>query len=253
MRPLRSLLAGGLMAAGLLAAPAMAQEATYSHKEWSFDGLFGSYDLAAAQRGFKVYKEVCSNCHAMHLLHYRDLEGIGFNDEQIKAIAASVTVPQGLDDQGAPKEGPGTPASGFRSPFPNEVAARAANNGALPPDLSLIANAREGGADYLHSLLTGYTEAPASFKMMGGMNYNKAFPGHQIAMPQPLTDGSVDYDDGTKNTLQQEARDVATFLTWAANPEMVERKQMGVRIVLFMLFMAFVTYGVKRKLWADAH
>ncbi len=253
MRTLRSLLVGGLMAAGLLAAPAMAQEAEYSHHEWSFEGLFGTYDLAAAQRGFQIYMNVCSNCHAMHLMHYRDLEGIGFSEEQVKAIAAGVTVPQGLDDSGSPKEGPATPANQFRSPFPNDLAARAANNGALPPDLSLIVNAREGGPDYIYSLLTGYMDAPASFKMQTGMMYNKAYPGHQIAMPQPLQDGTVDYTDGTKNVLTQEARDVVTFLSWASNPEMVERKQMGVRIILFLVFMTGITYSVKRKLWASAH
>ena len=189
----------------------------------------------------------------MRLLHYRDLAGIGFSPEQIKAIASNVTVPMGIDDQGAPKEGKGTPASKFRSPFPNDNAARSANGGALPPDLSLIVNAREGEYDYIFALLTGYTEAPAKFTMQDGMNYNKYFPGHQIAMPKPLSDGQVTFADGTSASVEQMSRDLVMFLTWAANPEMVERKQMGVRIVLFLILMTGLTYAVKRKIWADVH
>src|SRR5262249_25573811 len=156
----------------------------------------------------------------------------GLNEAEIKAVASGFTVPQGVDDQGQPKEGPATPASQFRSPFPNEKAARAANNGALPPDLSLIANAREEGPNYLHAILTAYAAPPASFTMQEGMSYNRMFPGHQIAMPKPLDDGKVTYTDGTPTTVDQMSRDVVTFLTWAANPEMVERKQMGARIIL---------------------
>ena len=175
MRMLRSLLAC-VFTTGLLAAPALAQDNPLAHQKWSFDRLFGTFDLAAAQRGFQIYSNVCSNCHSMQLMHYRDLSGIGLDSDQIKAIAAGVTVPQGLDDQGNPKDGPATPASQFKSPFPNEKAARAANNGALPPDLSLIVNAREGGPDYIYGVLTGFAEPPAGFKMQDGMYYNKAFP-----------------------------------------------------------------------------
>jgi ubiquinol-cytochrome c reductase cytochrome c1 subunit len=234
--------------------PACAQDApTAPAQRWSFDGPFGSFDLAAAQRGFQVYSEVCAVCHAMQYLHYRDLAGVGLNEEQIKAIAAAVTVPQGLNDQGEPKEGPGTPASQFRSPFPNDQANRAAHNGALPPDLSLIVNAREGHADYLYALLTSFADAPPGMQMQDGMNYNKFFPGHQIAMPPPLQDGRVTYADGTPATVEQMAHDVVTFLTWAANPEMVERKQIGWRWVLFFLIMTGLTYAVKRKVWSDVH
>jgi ubiquinol-cytochrome c reductase cytochrome c1 subunit len=252
MGKLRSLLAG-VFAAGLLAAPAFAQDSELPNEKWSFESLFGTFDLAAAQRGFQVYSNVCSNCHSMTLLHYRDLSGIGFDEEQIKAIAAAVTVPSGLDDQGNPKDGPATPASQFKSPFANDIAARAANNGALPPDLSLIVNAREGGPNYIYGILTGFAQPPAGFKMQDGMNYNKMFPGHQIAMPQPLQDGTVEYTDGTPNNLNQEAHDVVTFLAWAANPETVERKQIGVRVILFLVFMTGITYAVKRKVWSDVH
>ena len=253
MRALRQLLAAALLAA-VVASPAWAQdEPTPPPQHWSFDGPFGTYDLAAAQRGFQVYSEVCSACHSMQYLHYRDLSGIGLTDDQIKAIAAAVTVPQGTDDQGNPKDGPATPADQFRSPFPNEKAARAALNGALPPDLSLIVNAREGHADYVYAILTGFTDAPPGMQMQPGMYYNKYFPGHQIAMPPPLTDGRVTYADGTPASVEQEARDVVTFLAWAANPEMVQRKQIGWRVVLFLLLLTGLTYAVKRKVWSDVH
>jgi ubiquinol-cytochrome c reductase cytochrome c1 subunit len=244
----------GLIAACLSGAPVSAQDAPVPTPQfWSFKGIFGTPDLASAQRGFQVYSEVCANCHAMHQLHYRDLGGIGLNEAEIKAIASTFTVPQGLDDQGQPKDGPATPANQFRSPFPNEKASRAANNGAYPPDLSLIINAREYGPDYVYGVLTGYAEAPAGFTMQDGMNYNRIFPGHQIAMPQPLQDGRVTYSDGTPTTVDQMARDVVTFLTWAANPEMVERKAMGVRVVLFLVLLTGVTYVVKRQIWSDVH
>jgi ubiquinol-cytochrome c reductase cytochrome c1 subunit len=251
---LRHLLVVALLAAAATH-PALAQGEAPAPpaQHWSFQGPFGTFDLAAAQRGFQVYSEVCAVCHSMQYLHYRDLEGIGLTEAQVKAIAAAVTVPLGLDDQGNPKEGPGTPASQFKLPFPNDQANRAAHNGALPPDLSLIVNAREGHADYVYAILTGFADPPPDMKMQEGMNYNKYYPGHQIAMPPPLTDGRVTYADGTQATVDQMAHDVVTFLAWAANPEMVERKQIGWRWVLFFLVMTGLTYAVKRKVWADVH
>jgi ubiquinol-cytochrome c reductase cytochrome c1 subunit len=240
--------------AGVVAAPAWSQDAPEPPAQrWSFSGPFGSFDLAAAQRGFQVYSEVCSVCHSLEYLHYRDLTGIGLTADQIKAITAAITVPQGVDDEGNPKEGPATPASQFKSPYPNEQAARAAHNGALPPDLSLIVNAREGHANYVYGVLTGFADPPPDMQMQEGMNYNKYFPGHQIAMPQPLHDGQVTYADGTAATVDQMAHDVVTFLDWAANPDMVQRKQIGWRWVLFFLIMTGLTYAVKRKVWADVH
>jgi ubiquinol-cytochrome c reductase cytochrome c1 subunit len=240
MRVLRHLMVAALLAG---TAPALAQEApTPPAQRWSFDGPFGSFDLASAQRGFQVYSEVCSACHSLQYLHYRDLEGIGLTDDQIKGIAAAVTVPQGLNDQGEPKEGPGTPADRFKSPYPNEQANRAAHNGALPPDLSLIVN-----------ILTGYADPPPGMQMQDGMSYNRYYTGHQIGMPPPLQADRVTYADGTPATVEQMARDVVTFLDWAANPEMVQRKQMGWRWVLFFLIMTGLTYAVKRKVWADVH
>jgi ubiquinol-cytochrome c reductase cytochrome c1 subunit len=254
MRAPRSLL-GGLLAVlcatGPLAASAAEETITLPNERWSFESPLGSFDLASAQRGFQVYSQVCANCHSMKFLHYRDLSGIGFNAEQIKAIAAAVTVPLGLNDEGQPKEGPGLPSSQFRSPFPNDKAAAAANNGGIPPDLSLIVNAREGGPNYIYGVLTGYADPPAGFTVGEGLYYNKVFPGHQIKMPQPLQDGTVAYTDGTLDNVSQQARDVVTFLAWAANPEMVERKQMGVKWVLFLAVMTGLTYAVKRKVWSD--
>jgi ubiquinol-cytochrome c reductase cytochrome c1 subunit len=247
-------LLAALTFAGMSSTPVAAQDApTPPPQIWSFDGIFGTTDTASAQRGFQVYAEVCSNCHAMHQLHYRDLTGIGLTDAEIKAVASTFTVPQGTDDQGQPKEGPATPANQFRSPFPNEKASRAANNGAYPPDLSLIINARKDGPNYVYGVLTGYADAPAGFTMQDGMNYNRIFPGHQIAMPQPLQDGRVTYSDGTPTTVAQMARDVVTFLQWASNPEETERKAMGIRVVLFLALLTGVTYMVKRQIWSDIH
>jgi ubiquinol-cytochrome c reductase cytochrome c1 subunit len=255
MRNLTLRLAGAAIAALLLTggAKAMDQEDSLPHESWSFTQTLGTFDEAALQRGFQIYSQVCTNCHSMHLLHYRDLTGIGLNADQIKAVAAGFTVPQGIDDQGQPKDGPATAANQFRSPFPNDQAARAANNGAVPPDLSLIVNAREGGPNYVYGILTGYVEPPAGFKVTEGLYYNKQYPGHQIHMPQPLRDGTVTYTDGTGDSINQEAHDVVTFLAWAANPELVERKQMGVRVVLFLAFMTGLTYMVKKKVWSDVH
>jgi ubiquinol-cytochrome c reductase cytochrome c1 subunit len=258
MRAVNRLLAAaalGCAAIGVLAAPAArAQEAPEPPKQvWSFNGPFGAYDLASVQRGFAVYLNVCSNCHSMQLMHFRDLSGIGLNPDQIKAVAATQQVPLGLDDQGQEIIGPGTPASQFRSPFPNEKAARAALNGALPPDLSLIFNAREGHGDYIYALLTGYGDPPAGMTMQAGMNYNKYFPGHQIAMPKPLSDGQVTFADGSPDTVDAMARDVVNFLAWTANPEMTTRKQIGVRVVLFLVLMTCLTYAVKRQIWSDVH
>ena len=239
------------LAATLAATLALAQEAPPPPQhDWSWQGPFGTYNLADAQRGFQVYKEVCSTCHSMNNLHYRDLAGIGLSEGQIKAIAASVQVPDGVDSSGSPKDGPGTPASMFRAPFANEEAAKAALKVA-PPDLSNIINAREGGPDYVYAILNGFSNPPPGFKLAEGSNYNEYFPGHQIAMPQPLHGGDVTFADGAPNSIPAEAHDVVTFLAWAADPHMVQRKQIGWRVVLFLVVMTGLTYAVKRKVWAD--
>ena len=239
-----------------LAAPAFAQEAAtppLPHPGWSFSGIFGTFDRAALQRGFQIYSEVCSNCHSMNLLHYRDLAALGYSEDEIKAIAAQKQVTAGPNAQGEMFQRPAQPADSFVPPFPNDQANRAAHNGALPPDQSLIIKNRAGGVDYCYAILTGFANAPADFKLNDGMNYNTYFPGHQIAMPQPLSDNSVTYADGTPATLPQEAHDICTFLAWAAEPTMETRKATGAKVMLFLLVMAGVLYGAKRKIWADLH
>ena len=259
MRLTLPILAGAL-SAGLAAQVTVSQALAQGHEaveppkqSWSFNGPFGTYDRASAQRGFQVYKEVCGNCHSMKLMYYRNLAGIGLNEAQIKAIAASVQVPGGTDETGQAVERPGLPSDHFRSPFPNDTAARAANAGALPPDMSLIAKARSNGPDYLYQLLTSYADPPEGVKVPDGQYYNTAFPGHFLAMPQPLRDDQVTYADGTPATLDQMARDVTQFLNFTANPDLEQRKRMGVKVVLFLTLLTGLTYAVKKKLWKDVH
>lgn len=220
---------------------------------WSFDGPFGTFERASLRRGLIVYRQVCSSCHSLDLVAYRHLAGADFNENEVNAIAATVEVTDGPNDQGEMFQRPGRPADRFKAPFPNANAARAANNGAYPPDLSLMIKARKGGADYLYALLTGYKEPPADVKLMDGMNYNAYFPGLQIAMAAPLSEGSVDYPDGTAPTTEQMARDVATFLAWTAEPELEARKRLGLKVLLFLLVLSGMLYAVKRAIWADVH
>lgn len=223
------------------------------HPSWSFQGIFGTYNRATLQRGFQIYDQVCSNCHSMNLMHYRDLAALGYNDAEIKAIAAQRQVTDGPNDQGDMYQRPARPADAFVAPYPNEQAARAAHNGALPPDLTLITKARAGGVDYCYGILNGFVTPPQGFKLNDGMNYNLYFPGHQIAMPQPLTDGSVTFADGAPNKLPDEAHDVCTFLNWASDPMMEQRKHAGAKVILFLFVMTGILYGAKRKIWADIH
>lgn len=244
---------GGLLAAMPTPARAAGEAIVIPNTRFSFDGVFGTYDRASAQRGFQVYKEVCAACHAMRLMSYRNLRELGLTEQQVAAIASQFQVMDGPNDEGQMFERPGRPSDRFRSPFPNPQAARAANNGAYPPDLSVIAKARAGGADYLFALLTGYSEPPAGVTLMEGMNYNRYFPGHQIAMAAPLNPDQVQYADGTPATVENMARDVTTFLQWAAEPELEQRRAMGVKVILFLTILAGLAYALKRKIWADAH
>jgi cytochrome c1 len=237
---------------------AMAEEGGVPLKkvEWSFDGPLGHYDRASLQRGFQVYKEVCASCHTLHYISFRNLAdpgGPGFSLPEVKAIAAAYQKDI-LDDTGQPKQVPRTPADGFPDPFPNEQAARASNGGALPPDLSLITHAREGGPDYIHSLLTGYKDpAPADVQMRPGMSYNDYFPGHQIGMPFQLTEGRVTYADGTPNTSDQMAKDVVTFLEWAADPKMEERKRLGLNVMSVLAALSILLFWSYRRIWHGKH
>ncbi len=219
-------------------------------REWPQEGIFGTYDRAALQRGFLVFKEVCAVCHAVKYLRFRDLAGIGFPDEEIKALARQYTVTDCCDDAGEPFERPAIPADPFPKPFPNEQAARAANNGALPTDLSLIVKSREGHENYVYSILTGYLDPPAGEEGPEGAYYNPYFPGHWIAMPPPLSEGIVEYPDGTPATVEQMASDVTQFLAWLAEPTMEERKRLGLRFFLFMLVVTGIFYAYKRRIWS---
>lgn len=246
-----------LVAAGvaLWSAGSQAAEGAVEPKQisWPQNGFFGTFDRTALQRGFKVYQEVCHGCHAAKYLTFRSLADLGFNEDEVKAIAAEVEVTAGPNDQGEMFQRPGVPADRFKAPFPNDEAARASNNGALPPDLSLMAKARVGGEDYVYALLTGYEDAPEGVTVPDGQYYNKYFPGHMIGMPPILQPDGVSYADDTQATVEQMAHDVATFLTWAAEPKLEARKQMGVKVILFLLVFSGLLYAVKRRVWAAVH
>jgi len=237
----------------LTAAPGHAQETPLPQQQWSFDGVFGTYDKAAMQRGFQVYKQICSACHPVNHLYFRDLEALGYTPDQVKAIAASYQVADGPNDQGQMYQRPGRPSDPIPGPFPNDQAARAANGGALPPDLSMIVKAREGGPDYVYALMNGFKEPPSGFTVPSGKYYNLYFLGHLISMPPPLSDGAVTYADGTKATAPQMAHDVATFLAWASEPTLDTRHRVGVRVFLFLIVGVGIFYAAKRKIWSAVH
>jgi ubiquinol-cytochrome c reductase cytochrome b/c1 subunit len=266
--------AGGLVIGSARDARAEEQVTPPSLK-WSFSGPFGKYDRGSLQRGLKVYKEVCSACHSLSYIAFRNLGdpgGPGYSEAQVAALASEYKIKDGPNDQGEMFERPGRPADYFPAPFPNEQAARAANGGAAPPDLSLIAKARsyergfpwfifdfftqfqEQGPNYVAAILEGFEDKPpAGVTVPDGSYYNKYFPGHSIKMPKPLSDGQVTFDDGAPATLPQYAKDVTTFLMWAAEPKMEARKQLGFQVFVFLIIFAFMMYFTKKKVWADAH
>ena len=247
-------LACSLFAFAALSLPAHASESTHAPSQhWSFEGMFGTYDRAALQRGFEVYRQVCASCHSLDLLSYRNLEEIGYSPDQVKAIASEYNVMDGPNEEGEMFERPARPSDRIKAPFANKQAAMYANNGAYPPDMSLLVKARHGGVDYIYGILTGYGEAPEGTELMTGQHWNKVMSGHIIAMAQPISDGMVSYEDGTEGTLHQYAMDVSTFLTWASEPQMEARKKMGVRALIFLLVFTFIMYGVKKRVWRDMH
>ncbi|MBP2314077.1 cytochrome c1 [Azospirillum soli] len=254
MRALKTAILSAAFALGLAGAAQASEAVHIPQQSWPHSGVFGTIDKASAQRGFQIFKEVCASCHSAKLVPIRTLAGIGFSEDELKALAAGYEVQAGPNDSGEMFMRPAVPADRFPSPFPNDNAARAANNGALPPDLSLIAKARVGGEDYLYAFLTGFEDnPPEGVNLMPGMNYNKYFPGHQVGMPNILQPDGVTYADGTKATVEQQAKDVATFLTFIAEPHLDARKQMGVKVILFLLVLAGLMYASKRKLWAGLH
>ena len=224
------------------------------------DGPFGKFDRQQVQRGYQVYKEVCAACHSMNLVHYRDLAALGYSDAEVKAEAASHEVPGINPETGEESTRKAVPTDHFPSPYANETAGRAANNNALPPDLSLIAKSREGGAAYVYSLLTGFQNQPAellkkfpSAKTPQGLHYNPYFANLNLAMAPPLTsEGQVVYADGTKSTVDQMAKDVSAFLVWTAEPKLEARHRYGMTALIFLIFATVLGYLSYRNIWADA-
>jgi ubiquinol-cytochrome c reductase cytochrome c1 subunit len=257
MSTLKTLVAASILTAGcgLVAndVEAAGEPIELMNKTWPHDGPFGKFDKAAAQRGFQVYREVCSSCHSLDFIAFRNLTDLGFTEDEVKALAEEYEVTDGPDEAGDMFERPGKPSDHLPAPFANENAARASNGGALPPDLSLITKARANGVDYVYSLLQGYEEPPADFELGEGMSYNAYFPGHQIAMAQPIDEEAVEYADGTQATLEQMSSDVTTFLTWAAEPKLEERKGTGLKAMMFLIIMTGLFYATKRKIWSDLH
>ena len=265
-----------LAALGLaLGAAGAAQAAEYPlikpvEQDWSFSGPFGTYDKGQLQRGLKVYRESCAACHGMERVAFRTLQDLGYSDAQVRALAAEYEVEDGPDSSGDMFTRAALPSDAFPAPFPNPEAAAAANNGAAPPDLSLIAKARavergfptfvfdiftqyaESGPDYVYSLLTGYQDAPEGYDQQPGTYYNPHFiAGTSLSMPNPLSDGQVTYDDEAPETLDQYARDVTAFLMWAAEPHMEARKRMGFNVMIFLVLFGGLVYLTKRKVWAN--
>ena len=217
--------------------------------DWSFNGVFGKFDRAALQRGYKVYKDVCSACHSMKYVAFRNLVDIGFTEAEAKALAEEYEVAGEPDSDGEPTTRKARLSDAFPSPYANPQAGRAANGGALPPDLSLITKNRDYGPDYIRALLVGYEEAPADVTMAPGMNYNAYFSGHQIAMAAPLSDDIVEFVDGTEASVAQLAEDVTTFLHWAANPELEERHGLGFQVLVFLILLTGLFLIVKQRVW----
>ena len=230
-----------------------AEEIKIPKQDWSFKGITGKFERSSLQRGYQVYTEVCSSCHSMNLLSYRNLGEEGgpeFSLEQVKAIAANFEVTDGPDNDGEMFTRPARPSDKFVSPYPNVKAAMAANGGAYPPDMSVLVKARKGGADYIYAVLTGYTEAPANFELEEGVYYNKYMDGNKIKMSNPLSDDLVSYSDGTKASEAQMAKDVTTFLTWAAEPHLESRHKMGFKVIIFLIILTILVYFSMRKLWS---
>lgn len=260
-----------------MASPALAAGGAKAPRSggYTFDGPFGSFDQGQLQRGYKVYREVCASCHGMDMLHFRTLAEPGgpfFDVDQdnpasnrfVKALAAQIQIADIDTETGEAIMRDGIAADRFPNPYPNATAAAAGNGGAVPPDLSVITKARHGGADYIYSLLTGYADAPAGLQIRDGQHYNPYMPGDMtpfwtgqghappggfIAMPPPLSDGQVTYDDGAAQTVDQYAKDVSAFLAWASEPKQVQRKQAGVGVMIFLFLFAGVTYMSYRQIW----
>ncbi len=263
-----------------LVAYAAGEAVKIDRQPWSFAGLLGRFDQNQLQRGFQVYKDACAQCHGISRIDFRNLAqpgGPGFNEDAVKGLAATFEVQDGPNDDGKMFKRPGRLSDKVPPPYANEKEARAVHNGAYPPDLSLITKARgveyhgslfahplhilkdmatgyqEAGADYVYALLTGYADPPADFKLTDGMHYNHAFPGHQISMPPPLSEGAIKYQDDTPATVDQMARDVVAFLSWAGDPKHDDRKRMGLLVIIYLLITAVLLYFAKTRIWSKMH
>ena len=221
--------------------------------KWSFKGLTGKFDRASLQRGFQVYKEVCSSCHSMQYLSYRNLGEPGgpeFSEAEVKLIAASIEIDDGPDSQGEMFTRPGRPSDKFKSPYPNVNASIAANGGAYPPDMSVLVKARPGGSNYIYSVLMGYEEPPTGMVLDDGVYYNKYMIGNKIKMSAPLSEDIVEYTDGTEASIDQMAKDVTTFLSWAAEPELEDRHKTGVKVMIYLILLTILVYLSMKKIWS---
>ena len=225
----------------------------YVKTNWSFKGIFGTFDRASLQRGYQVYQEVCSGCHSAQHLSYRNLSEKGgpeFSVEEAKAIAAQFEVEDGPNSDGEMFMRPGRLSDKFVRPYPNIEASTAANGGAYPPDMSVLAKARKGGADYIYSLLLGYEEPPEGFEIEEGVYYNKYMSGNKIKMTAPLSDGLVEYSDGTQSTTAQMAKDITTFLVWTAEPHLESQHRMGFKVIIYLIILLTLVYMSKQKVWS---
>ena len=230
-----------------------AEKVDYLKTDWSFKGLFGKFERASLQRGYQVYTEVCASCHSMKYLSYRNLSEKGgpeFPEDQAKAIAASFEVMDGPNADGEMFARPGKLSDKFVMPYDNVKAAQAAKGGAYPPDMSVLVKARGGGVDYIYSLLQGYEEAPSGMTLDDGVHYNKYMYGNKIRMAAPLSDGLVEYSDGTTATVEQMSKDVTTFLMWAAEPHLEARHQMGFKAIIYLIILTILVYFSMKKIWS---
>ena len=230
-----------------------AEKVNYLKTDWSFKGLFGKFDRGSLQRGYQVYTEVCASCHSMKYLSYRNLAEQGgpeFSEAQAKAIAASFEVTDGPNSDGEMFTRPGKLSDKFVMPYENVKAAQAANGGAYPPDMSVLVKARGGGVDYIYSLLQGYEEAPSSVSLDDGVYYNKYMYGNKIKMSAPLSDGIIEYGDGTPASVEQMSKDVTTFLMWAAEPHLEARHRMGFKAIIYLIILTTLVYFSMKKIWS---
>ena len=230
-----------------------AEKVEYLKTDWSFKGLFGKFDRGALQRGYQVYTEVCASCHSMKYLSYRNLSEKGgpeFTEQQAKAIAASFDVTDGPNSDGEMFTRPGKLSDKFVMPYENVKAAQAANGGAYPPDMSVLVKARGGGVDYIYSLLQGYEDPPVGITLDEGVHYNKYMYGNKIKMSNPLSDGLVEYSDGTNATVEQMSKDVTTFLMWTAEPHLETRHQMGFKAIVYLIILTILVYFSMKRIWS---